>query len=156
MLVVKKEWISQIWPLMGDSGDPNNIRKFEHQGTRPIDSLMALRKAIEFAEKIGGAIPKWNRLVFLRKLILGSDGNGFNFKESGSYHLVCDEDRLGAIFCIKHKDKTVQELQKDLMKEGIFTVGIEHKVVQGVRITPHLSTSKSDALQLNSVLAKLA
>jgi selenocysteine lyase/cysteine desulfurase len=117
---------------------------------------MALRKAIEFGEKIGGAVPKWNRLVFLRKLILGSDGNGFNVKESGSYHLVCNEDRLGAICCIKHKDKTVQELQKDLMKEGIFTVGIEHKVVQGVRITPHLSTSKSDALHLNSVLAKLA
>jgi selenocysteine lyase/cysteine desulfurase len=156
MLAVKKDWISQIWPLMGDSGDPSNIRKFEHQGTRPIDSLMALRKAIEFGEKIGGAVPKWNRLVFLRKLILGSDGNGFNFKESGSYHLVCNEDRLGAICCIKHKDKTVQELQKDLMKEGIFTVGIEHKVVQGVRITPHLSTSKSDALHLNSALAKLA
>ncbi len=156
MLAVKKDWISQIWPLMGDSGDPSNIRKFEHQGTRPINSIMALRKALDFGEKIGGAVPKWNRLVSLRKLILGSDGNGFNVMESGTYQLVCDEDRLGAICCIKHKDKTVQELQKDLMKEGIFTVGIEHKVVQGVRITPHLSTSKSDALRLNSALAKLA
>ncbi len=156
MLAVKKDWISQIWPLMGDSGDPSNIRKFEHQGTRPINSIMALRKALEFGEKIGGAVPKWNRLVSLRKLILGSDGNGFNVMESGTYQLACDEDRLGAICCIKHKDKTVQELQKDLMKEGIFTVGIEHKVVQGVRITPHLSTSKSDALRLNSALAKLA
>ncbi len=156
MLAVKKDWISQIWPLMGDSGDPSNIRKFEHQGTRPINSIMALRKALEFGEKIGGAVPKWNRLVSLRKLILGRDGNGFNVMESGTYQLACDEDRLGAICCIKHKDKTVQELQKDLMKEGIFTVGIEHKVVQGVRITPHLSTSKSDALRLNSALAKLA
>jgi len=116
---------------------------------------MTLRKAIEFGEKIGGAFPKWNRLVFLRKLILGSEGNGFKVNESGSYHLVCNEDRLGAICCIKHKGMTVSELQKSLVKEGIFTVGIEHKVVQGVRITPHLSTSKSDVLRLNSALAKL-
>jgi hypothetical protein len=29
-------------------------------------------------------------------------------------------------------------------------------VVKGVRVTPHLSTSKSDALKLNMALAKLA
>lgn len=156
MLTVKTEWISQIWPLMGDSGNPKNIRKFEHQGTRPISSIMALSDALKFADKIGGAEPKWNRLVSLRTLILGSGGTDFNVCESGSYELVCREDRLGAISCIKHKGKTVQELQQDLMKEGIFTVGIEHAVVKGVRVTPHLSTSKSDALKLNMALAKLA
>jgi len=156
MLTVKTEWISQIWPLMGDSGNPNNIRKFEHQGTRPINSIMALSDALKFAENIGGVVPKWERLISLRTLILGSQGPGFNLKESGAYDLVCREDRLGAISCIKHKGKTVQELQTGLMKEGIFTVGIEHAVVKGVRVTPHLSTSKSDALKLNMALAKLA
>lgn len=156
MLTVKTEWISKVWPLMGDSGNPNNIRKFEHQGTRPINSIMALSDALKFAESIGGVEPKWDRLVSLRTLILGSQGDGFNVRESGSYELVCSEDRLGAISCIRHTGKTVQELQQDLMKEGIFTVGIEHAVVKGVRITPHLSTLKSDAKKLNMALAKLA
>lgn len=156
MLTVNTEWISQIWPLMGDSGNPNNIRKFEHQGTRPINSIMALSDAMKFAESIGGVEPKWDRLVSLRSLILGSQGTGFNVCESRSYELVCKEDRLGAISCIRHKEKSVQELQKDLIKEGIFTVGIDHSVVKGVRITPHLSTLKSDVIKLNKALEKLA
>jgi 7-keto-8-aminopelargonate synthetase-like enzyme len=44
------------------------------------------------------------------------------------------------------------ELAAELKELGIFTVAIDHPVVKGVRITPHLSNTLDDCLALNRAL----
>jgi selenocysteine lyase/cysteine desulfurase len=45
------------------------------------------------------------------------------------------------------------EFAKHLMEKfRIFTVGIDHSVVKGVRITPHLSNNLNDVNQLVAAL----
>lgn len=71
-LFVKQRNIREIWPLMGDiSADRTDIRKFEHQGTRPIQSLQTIAKAIEFHRLLGSA-SKYNRLTYLKLLWIGN------------------------------------------------------------------------------------
>ena len=54
LLYVKKERIPSLYPLFA-SGDPlkDDIRKFEHLGTRPFFIEQAIGKAVEFHEMIG-------------------------------------------------------------------------------------------------------
>jgi len=40
-------------------------------------------------------------------------------------------------------------------KFGLFTVGIEHPVIRGVRVTPHLSSSAADCIALNKALTAI-
>ena len=70
-LIVKPNWIEKIWPLMGDTGiAKNNIRKFEHQGTRPIQSLQTISTAINQHETIGSE-SKLTRLQYLKLTWMG-------------------------------------------------------------------------------------
>ena len=70
-LAMKKTCIEQIWPLMGDTGVPkNNIRKFEHQGTRPIQSLQTIKIAVN-QHRIIGSEAKLQRLQYLKLCWMG-------------------------------------------------------------------------------------
>ncbi len=65
-LMMKKKHVPKIWPLMGDNDYPaDDIRKFEHQGTRPIQTILSVKHAIQFHQSIGGAL-KEQRLNSLR------------------------------------------------------------------------------------------
>ena len=64
-----------------------------------------------------------------------------------------DKNRGGAVFCIQKDGMKPADFAKHLMEKfRIFTVGIEHPVVKGVRITPHLSNNLSDVNQLIKAL----
>lgn len=151
-LVVKKDVIESIWPLMGDvSIAKNNIRKFEHQGTRPIQTIQSIIPAIEFHNAIGFDA-KLSRLQFLKETWL-KQVDGVN----GIRCISPWRDKLkgGAIATIQKENYTPNELSTKLMKDfKIFTVGIDHPVVKGVRITPHLSNSIADIQLLSEVLLK--
>jgi selenocysteine lyase/cysteine desulfurase len=180
-LFLKKQNIREIWPLMGDvSADRTDIRKFEHQGTRPIQSLQTIAKAIEFHQLLGSA-SKYNRLTYLKLLWIGnkqsleSFGKGLgilndpiyqanmnavtDLMNSGSFKLqspLLPFSRGGAIATASLSGYTPTELANTLMNQfGIFTVGIEHPVIRGVRVTPHLSNSTSDCIALNKAFTTL-
>jgi len=180
-LFMKQKNIREIWPLMGDiSAERTDIRKFEHQGTRPIDSLQTIAKAIEFHRLIGSA-NKYNRLTYLKLLWIGNKqaletfGKGLGILNDPQYQAnmnavtdltVFDSFKLqspllpfsrgGAIATAALNGYTPSELAQTLMsKFGIFTVGIDHPVVRGVRVTPHLSSSASDCIALNKAFTAL-
>lgn len=180
-LFLKKQNIREIWPLMGDvSADRTDIRKFEHQGTRPIQSLQTIAKAIEF-HRLLGSTSKYNRLTYLKLLWIGnkqaleSFGTGLGILNDPIYKAnmnavtdLMNKDsfklqspllpfsRGGAIATAAFTGYTPTELANTLMnKFGIFTVGIDHPVIQGVRVTPHLSNSISDCIALNKAFAAL-
>jgi selenocysteine lyase/cysteine desulfurase len=152
-LVMKSDFIDKIWPLFGDVGiSKNNIRRFEHQGTRPVHSIQSIQPAIEFHEMIGHEA-KRKRLQYLKESILEAvDGkNGISCISPWK-----DKDRGGAVFCIQKEGLTPAEFVK-LLKEKfrIFTVAIDHPVVKGIRITPHFSTIISDVQLLKNALLKI-
>ena len=151
-LVMNKSYIDQIWPLFGDVGiSKTNVRRFEHQGTRPIHSLQSIQPAIEFNNAIGFDA-KLKRLQYLKESFLS--------KVDGQNGIQCispwrDIDRGGAVFCIQKQGMKPAEFAKKIMKDfRIFTVGIDHPVVQGVRITPHLSNTIDDVNRFVDVMLK--
>ena len=65
-------------------------------------------------------------------------------------------NRGGAIATVNINGYTPTELATTLMnKFGLFTVGIEHPVIRGVRVTPHLSSSAADCIALNKALTAI-
>lgn len=67
VLWIEKEQIPSLWPMYGAvKGEENDIRKFEHIGTRSLASDLAIRSAIDFDLQIGSA-RKLARLQYLTR-----------------------------------------------------------------------------------------
>ena len=169
-LHLKLAAIPLLWPLMGDVQQPEtNIRRFEHQGTRPINSLMSLSNAIAFHEALGSQAKK-DRLMYLKHCIVGNvEVLGENYDKNQHAFLFdlstlpklqfnCpwkNPEQGGAIINISIDGMSPAELAAELKELGIFTVAIDHAVVKGVRITPHLSNTLEDCLSLNRALLRV-
>ena len=141
ILYMKKDHIPKIWPLFGDSRIPkNDIRKFEHIGTRPVTTPLTISNALRFHQMIGSA-RKEARLRYLQKYWT----NKVRDLERVSINTPVDEERCCAIANIAVEDKTPKELSEYFYEEHrIFTVAINRKSVKGVRVTPHLYTTLKD------------
>ena len=144
-LVMKKQLIETGWPLMGDVGvAKNNIRKFEHQGTRPIHTIQSIIPAIEFHNAIGFEA-KLARLQYLKyawlKQVDGKNGLRCISPWNNGYFGPIG----GAIATIQKENFTPNQLASKLMDDyKIFTVAIDHPIVKGIRVTPHLSNKIED------------
>ncbi len=154
-LKIKKELIPQIWPLFGDTNYPkDNIRKFEHFGTRPLQVYKALNTAIENNSVFGSIKNKELRLQYLQQYWRNKvDLQKFSFNTPQ------DEKRYAAISNIASRleqYKLPQNLSEFLWKEyRIFSVAINHEIIKGVRITPHLTTNIEELDQLVYALNQL-
>jgi selenocysteine lyase/cysteine desulfurase len=155
-LWMKKEHIPKIWPLMGDSDFPeNDIRKFEHQGTRPVHTFETIEKAIAFHNRIGGIL-KEKRLKYLSRKLCSAiaDTKGIYINTPWQ-----QETRNSAIVNIGIDGYTPAALAKTLESNfGIYTVAIDHPAsgLKGVRITPHLYTITDEVNALAEALKKIA
>ena len=141
ILYMKKEHIPKIWPLFGDANIPkNDIRKFEHIGTRPVTTPLTISNAIRFHQMIGSA-RKEARLRYLQKYWTDKVRD----LPRVNINTPVDDLRCCAIANIAVEGKKPQELSAYFYDEHrIFTVAINRKSVKGVRVTPHLYTTKAD------------
>ena len=141
ILIMKKKHITRIWPLMGDDEfKEDNIRKFEHTGTRPPQTIMAINEAIRFHNAIGSTL-KQDRLRYLKNYWVTKVKDLTNVTMNNPN----ENERSGAIANFSVRGYTPQQLADKLFKEHkIFTVAIDHPHIKGVRVTPHLYTSISD------------
>ncbi len=137
-LYVRKEKIRSVWPLFG-AGDKedDNIRKFEHLGTRPFYIEEAIDKAIDFHDMIGSK-RKEERLLYLKNYWMNKvkDLPGVKLHTSFKKEFGC------AIGLVSVDGKTPAELESFLWDNyKIHTVGIIWENIKGVRITPNVYTS---------------
>ena len=137
-LYVRKEKIKNIWPLFG-AGDKedDNIRKFEHLGTRPFFIEEAIDKAIDFYDMIG-ARRKEERLLYLKNYWMSKvkDIPGVKLHTSLKKEFSC------AIGLVSVEGKSPAELESFLWDNyKIHSVGINWENIHGVRITPNVYTS---------------
>lgn len=152
MLYMKKEKIHKIWPLFGDDQyEENDIRKFEHHGTRPVSAIASIKRAIEFHNAIGSD-RKENRLRFLKQYWWDKTKHLSKFipnTPENSY-------RSCAISNFSVKGLSPNELAKTLVKDyNIFTVAINSPEVNGVRVTPHLYTNTQELDSLVNAVTDL-
>jgi selenocysteine lyase/cysteine desulfurase len=137
-LYVRKEKIKTIWPMFGaGEKEEDNIRKFEHLGTRPFYIEQATDKAIDFFDMIG-AKRKEERLHYLK--------NYWMEKVAAipkvQLHTSLKKEFGCAIGLVSVQGKTPAELDNYLWNNyKIHTVGIVWENISGVRITPNVYTT---------------
>jgi selenocysteine lyase/cysteine desulfurase len=153
IMYMKKEKIEKTWPLFGDTSQPvDSIAKFEHIGTHPVSTNLTIASAIKFHNSIGSK-RKEERLRYLKnywvtqvkdlpKVIINTP-----FQDERSCAL--------ANFAIEGmKPNAVADYLYD--KHKIFTVGINRDSIQGVRVTPHLYTTKPELDLLVKAIQELS
>ncbi|MDP5172261.1 MAG: aminotransferase class V-fold PLP-dependent enzyme [Bacteroidia bacterium] len=141
MLWVNPEKIADLWPTIGAvEGQENDIRKFEHLGTRNLSTELAIRSAIDFDLQIG-ADRKLARLQFLTRYWWEQiqDLPGFTLKTN-----LSSPERYGALASFTCPSRE-ERLDSYLLIErniiiGHSSVGDEHLY----RISPHVYTAPRD------------
>ncbi len=153
LLYVRKEKIKNIWPLFGaDEKEAENIRKFEHLGTRPFYIEQATDKAIDFFDMIG-AKRKEERLLYLKNYWMERVQNipKVKIKTSFKKEFGC------AIGLVSVEGKKPGELDSYLWNNyKVHTVGIEWENISGVRVTPNVYTTTKNLDRLVEGIEKFA
>jgi len=139
MMYVKKDKIKNIYPLFAPSDDPlkEDIRKFEHLGTRPFFIEQAIGEALTYHDMIGSE-RKEKRLHYLKNYWMEKvkDIPKVKLNTSLNPEWGC------AIGNVAVEGKKPGELDSYLFdKYKIHAVGIEWENIKGVRITPNVYTT---------------
>lgn len=153
MLYVRKEKIKDIYPLLAsDIPLKEDIRKFEHLGTRPFFIEQAIGKALEFHEMIGSE-RKEKRLHYLKNYWMEKVKNVPKVQLHTSLH-----PKWGcAIGLVSIAGKKPGELDNFLFNNyKIHTTSIEWENIKGVRITPNVYTTTKNLDQLVEGISKFA
>lgn len=152
MLWIKKEKIKNIWPLFpGDLSEENNIRKFEHLGTRSFPTEYAIANAVDFHVMIG-AEKKEARLRYLKNYWVNKVKNIPKFKLNTSLN----PEYSCAIANFSIEGMEAADIASKLFTEySIHAVGINWENIHGVRIAPHVYTSLSDLDRLVEAIKKM-
>jgi selenocysteine lyase/cysteine desulfurase len=138
MLYVRKEKIKDVWPLFGSvEKQEDDIRKFEHLGTRPFYIEEAIDKAIDFQEMLG-AKRKEERLLYLKNYWM----NKVKDLPKVRLHTSFKKEFGCAIGLVSIAGKEASELDSYLFNNyKIHTVPIKIEIIHGLRITPNVYTS---------------
>ncbi len=153
MLYVRREKIKNIWPLFGaGEKEENNIRKFEHLGTRPFYIEEAIDKAIDFYDMIG-AKRKEERLHYLKNYWMQKVKDIPKVKLLTSF-----KKEFGcAIGMVSVAGKTATELDNYLWTNyKIHAVGINWENIHGLRVTPNVYTTTKNLDRLAEGIEKFA
>jgi selenocysteine lyase/cysteine desulfurase len=152
-LYVRKEKIKNVWPLFGSvEKQEDNIRKFEHTGTRPFYIEQATDKAIDFYDMIGGK-RKEERLLYLKNYWMEKVKDIPKVK----LHTSLKKEFGCAIGMVSVEGKTPAELDAYLWNNyKIHAVGIVWENISGLRVTPNVYTSTKNLDRLVDGIAKFA
>lgn len=153
LLYVRKEKIKNIWPLFGaGEKEEDNIRKFEHLGTRPFYIEQATDKAIDFYDMIG-AKRKEERLLYLKNYWMEKVKEIPKVK----IHTSLKKEFGCAIGLVSVQGKEQGELDSFLWDNyKIHTVGINWENIHGVRITPNVYTTTKNLDRLVEAISTFA
>jgi selenocysteine lyase/cysteine desulfurase len=152
ILYVRRDRIRGLWPLFGDGAPDDDVRKLNHTGTHPAHTDLAILDAIAWHESLGAA-RKEARLRHLQQYwtdqVRGTPGL-----------TLCtprDPARACAIATVGVDRLRPKDLAEVLFERyRIFVVAIDYVGVHGVRVTPHVFTTKAELDALVRALRELA
>lgn len=153
ILYVRRDRVSSLWPLFGDSSfKDDDIRKLNHTGTHPVHTDLAIGDAIDFHQAIGTP-RKEARLRYLQ--------NYWVSKVRGTPNVILntpsDPLRSCAIANVGVDGMKPGDLARTLMeRHRIWTVAIDGAGVHGVRVTPHVYTTAAELDVFVTALREIA
>ncbi len=153
LLFVKKDKIKDVYPLLAN-GNPksDDIRKFEALGTRSFAIEQGIGQAITFHEAIG-IKKKQKRLHHLKNYWINKVKNIPNIEINTSQH----KEYSCAIANFSIKGINSKSLSHILQKDyAIHTSFAKAENISGVRVTPHIYTTKSELNQLVDAITNIA
>jgi len=141
LLYVRKEKIKDVWPLLSAfDNEEDNIRKFEHLGTRSFASEMAIGTAVDF-HNIIGTKRKEERLRYLKNY--WSEKALKNPKVK--LHTSTNPKHSCAIALFSIDGIKPEEIETKLFeKYSIHVPAINRDNVHGVRVTTNVFTTTKD------------
>ena len=141
LLVVKKEKISKLWPLLAEhQKEPNDIKRLNHTGTHPVATDLAIGDALDYLDLIG-LERKEKRMRYLQRYWSDTLRDVPNI----IINTPMEEHRSCGIASVGVKNINPEDLAEILLKEyAIFTVGVDYANVQGCRITPNVYTTTAE------------
>jgi len=152
LLYVKKDKIKNLYPLFAaPDAESDDIRKFEHLGTRSFAIEQAIGQAVNFHNMIG-AERKEKRLRYLREYWMSrvAEMPGVHFYTSRKPEFSC------ALANVAVEGKSASDIANFLFKNHkIHTVAIKWEAVDGVRITPNVYTVTKDLDRLVKAFSEL-
>ncbi len=153
MLFVKKEKIKNVYPLLAnDNPKSSNIRKFESLGTRSFATEQGIDQAITFHEAIG-IKKKQKRLHHLKNYWVNKVKNISNV----SINTPQKKNLSCAIANFSIKNRTPIEICNILQNDyAIHASNTRAENISGVRITPHIYTTKSELDILVHAISEIA
>lgn len=137
MLYAKKGGVDKVWPFFGRTRvAKDNIRKFDQIGTRPESAHVGLLEAIRVHQAIGPA----NKLARMRYLH-GRWVEALKDVPRVVINTPLDPRRYASVGNVGIAGVKGGDLANYWMeKHNIFTAGIGHAKVPGVRVTPGVPT----------------
>lgn len=141
MLYVRKSKIKSLYPLFAaPEPDSDDIRKFEHLGTRSFAIEQAIGQAVNFHQMIG-AERKQARLNYLKNYWIDKVKNLPNVK----VHTSQNPKFSCAIGLFSVDGMEPKEVDQILFRDfKVHTVGINWENIHGVRVTPNVYTTTKD------------
>jgi selenocysteine lyase/cysteine desulfurase len=141
MLYVRETALSQIWPLFPANVDEDdNIRKFEHLGTRSFAQISAISQAIDFHEMIGIQL-KEARLRYLKDYWV----NPLKNKERLIFHSSHKPEFSSVLTLFEIEGLEPIEVERVLYsKFYIHVTNSEVENIKGTRVSPNVYTRLSD------------
>ncbi|MFM9958805.1 MAG: aminotransferase class V-fold PLP-dependent enzyme [Phycisphaerales bacterium] len=145
VLYVRRDKVKSLWPMQAaPDAEHDDIRKFEEIGTHPEAATLAIREALAFHERIGGA-RKERRLGELRRAWMSR----LEAMPAAQGRLRFHTPRNPGL---SHALGTFQMLGVDSTafaawtwaKHRVLVTPIKHEEFEGVRVTPSVYTSHAD------------
>jgi len=153
MLYVKKDKIKNLYPLYPNANpDSEDIRKFEHLGTRSFPAEQAIGEAINFHNSIGSQ-RKEKRLRYLKNYWVDAvkDIPGIKFFTNDKPDYSC------GLFNFALDGMEAKDISAKLFnKFKLYTIAIKWEKINGVRVTPHVYTTLNDLDRLIDAIHKIA
>jgi selenocysteine lyase/cysteine desulfurase len=155
LLYVRRDKIEKLWPLFaaGTTRSKSDIRKFELFGTWP-QTILAIEEALQFHNRIGSQA-KQDRHVQLTNYWLDKVKD----IKALQLHTPIGEGFSCGITCVEIAGIPAPQLRDWLLKKhSILTMDITRRTKEfaGIRISPGLSTTKSELDHLVSALHEAA
>lgn len=151
-LFVKREKISQLWPLFGSYQPQDDIRKFESIGTHPVAQFAAINQTLDFHESIGTA-RKRARLHYLKRLWADKLLQEPNVR----FYTALEAEQSCAIANVQFKNTDPEKLYRYLLdKHRMQAWPIKDEIIQGLWAAPLIYSRVEDVEAFGEVLLKVA
>ncbi|MEE8154807.1 MAG: aminotransferase class V-fold PLP-dependent enzyme, partial [Phycisphaerales bacterium] len=149
LLYVRREKISDLWPLMAAAeAQDADIRKYEEIGTHPAANYLAIAEALTFHQGIGPK-RKEARLIFLRDYW----ANRLLAHDRVRLHTSLKPGFACGIATVQIDGVDSGELNNWLWNEHrILTTAIKHAEFEGLRVSPSVYTTRPELDRFGDVM----